>query len=122
MAGTPYWMAPEVVTRKKYGPNVDVWSLGIMAIEMADVRRSSLLQLGTDSCKQGEPPYINQNPLKALYLIATGGTPQVYNPDVLSAVFKDYLARTLEVDAEKRLDAKQTLEVCLFSCLITPGR
>ena len=60
---------------------------------------------------EGEPPYLNQNPLKALYLIATNGTPQIANPESLSPIFRDYLAKTLEVDAEKRPNATEVLQV-----------
>jgi p21-activated kinase 1 len=66
---------------------------------------------------EGEPPYLNQNPLKALYLIATTGTPKINNPEALSAIFKDYLAKCLEVDVEKRPDAAELLKV-KFYCLV----
>ena len=63
---------------------------------------------------QGEPPYLNHHPLKTAYLIATNGSPQITHSEDLSPVFKDYIAKLLEVDVEKRLDASQALRHAFF--------
>ncbi|XP_004556514.2 serine/threonine-protein kinase TAO2 isoform X1 [Maylandia zebra] len=60
--GTPYWMAPEVILAMdegQYDGKVDVWSLGITCIELAERK----------------PPLFNMNAMSALYHIAQNESP-----------------------------------------------
>lgn len=90
IVGTPYWMAPELIrgqeyTAKVFPPlstlsllahtsKVDIWSLGIMIMEMAE----------------GDPPYMEFPPLRALFLITTKGIPGLRDPDSWSSEFSDF--------------------------------
>ena len=91
MVGTPYWMAPEVISRKNYGKKVDIWSLGIMALEMKD----------------GKPPYFDEEPLRAMFLIATHGRPDTTNWDKYSAEFQDFIDKCLQTKPEDRQSAEE---------------
>ena len=65
---------------------------------------------------EGEPPYLNENPLRAQYLIATNGTPQIQNPESLSSTFKAFLKSCLDTDAETRPSSSEALLVCAVYC------
>jgi len=94
IVGTPYWMAPELIRGQEYDQKVDIWSLGIMAMEMAE----------------GEPPYMEFPPLRALFLITTKGIPPLKDTDKWSRGFADFVAQCLEKDAEKRPYAANLLK------------
>lgn len=93
VVGTPSWMAPELVTGAEYGVSVDIWSLGIVGIEMA----------------KGEPPYLDETPMRALYLIATRPPPNVTEDEGWSADFVNFLGVCLTKDPQQRPSCEQLL-------------
>ena len=93
VVGTPSWMAPELVVGAKYDGKVDIWSLGIVTLEMAE----------------GEPPNLRENPMKALYLTATGPPPSLTEKHKWSQEFNRFVERCLTKDPEMRPNAEQLL-------------
>ncbi|KAK2707506.1 serine/threonine-protein kinase PAK mbt-like [Artemia franciscana] len=93
LVGTPYWMSPEVISRLPYGPEVDIWSLGIMVIEMVD----------------GEPPFFNEPPLQAMRRIRDMPPPKLRNCQKVSARLQGFLDRMLVRDPTQRATAVELL-------------
>ncbi|XP_053860020.1 serine/threonine-protein kinase PAK 1-like [Vidua macroura] len=94
MVGTTCWMAPEVVRREPYGPKVDIWSLGIVGIEMA----------------KGEAPYIRETSERAKYLIGKQGVPDLHKLRLPSGLC-EFLGCCLQMDVDRRGSAKELLQV-----------
>jgi p21-activated kinase 1 len=93
-------MAPEVIKKIEYNEKVDIWSFGILLIEMID----------------GEPPYIEQGVIEIMKSILENGQPQLktdlstYSDEIISL-----LHYCLQVDPSKRPSARELLEHNFFT-------
>lgn len=59
-----------ITSETEYDHKVDIWSLGILCLE----------------CIEGEPPYMEENTFKALFLIVSQGRPPFKNPGTKNVV------------------------------------
>lgn len=83
----------QVISRLPYGPEVDIWSLGIMVIEMVD----------------GEPPFFNEPPLQAMRRIRDTKPPNLKNIHKVSPRLQGFLDRMLVRDPAQRATAAELL-------------
>eukprot|EP01087_Luapelamoeba_hula_P013621 TRINITY_DN3888_c0_g2_i2.p1 TRINITY_DN3888_c0_g2~~TRINITY_DN3888_c0_g2_i2.p1 ORF type:complete len:1359 (+),score=340.45 TRINITY_DN3888_c0_g2_i2:230-4306(+) len=96
--GTVYWEAPEVIAGDNYDTKVDIWSLGVMAREMAE----------------GEAPYYQLPQLTALQRIFVDGIPPFKEPEKWSPEFIDFQNLCFRKESDKRPSAHELVRHPFF--------
>ena len=91
--GSPYWMAPEVISGKNYTEKADIWGIGITAVELAE----------------GAPPYVEFQPTKAMIEISRNGFTGLRRPQEHSNIFTSFIITCLRTDPKDRPSIQQLL-------------
>lgn len=94
LAGTPFWMAPEVITESStYDSKADIWSLGITVFESAT----------------GNPPYCDVDAMRAMQMIAKNKPPRLEGKQY-SSDLKEFVALCLDENPYERSSASELLK------------
>ncbi|NXO72399.1 M3K19 kinase, partial [Phainopepla nitens] len=92
--GTPYWMAPEVISQSGYGRKSDIWSVGCTVFEMAT----------------GRPPLASMGRVAAMFYIGARGGLMPALPDRFSSAAVEFVHACLTRDQHERPSALQLLD------------
>ena len=98
MIGTPHWMAPETFSQEgdgAYDTKVDIWGLGITAIELAQLF----------------PPFHETKSVFKVMMLIVNGDPATLDPATpATPEFHDFLRTALVKDPAERPSAAQLLQ------------
>eukprot|EP00210_Caulerpa_lentillifera_P000084 g80.t1 len=92
IAGSPYWMAPEIINLESVTTAADIWSIGCLIIELLT----------------GSPPYFDCQPYQALYRIVQDQHPPL--PDVSTETLKSFLLCCFKKEPALRPTAEDLLK------------
>jgi serine/threonine protein kinase len=106
IVGTPHWMAPELALGNSYDEKVDVWSIGILAITLADRK----------------VPNSDLSPMKVLMMSAVEESPKVSEEGHWSQEMIGFIGRCLEKNPQQRADMSQVMEHPFLSNIMEGAR
>ena len=98
LAGTPCWVAPDIFSLKPYGREVDIWSFGILAIELVD----------------SEPPMIRAN-IERIIENTLNSRVGLKNPNQVSPRLLQLINKCLTPDPAERISASEILMDPIFN-------
>jgi serine/threonine-protein kinase 24/25/MST4 len=100
--GTLFWLPPEIVWNKEYDEKIDIWSIGITALELAF----------------GVPVYNNSNPTQIISKIMNNAPPscntyyeeKMHTTYIFSKTFENFLTKCLQKNPVCRDSAEELLK------------
>lgn len=92
--GTSYWMAPEVIDSEEYDTKCDIWSTGILTLEMVE----------------SEPPYMDFPPIRAYMMIVKNGRPDFRYANKMSNPLKEFIQICTERNSSARPACEELLK------------